>query len=867
MMRARAVATVALLLLASHAWAIDIQVADDVCAPTDDPCLVSQDFNIVDGSVLDFGTRTLQVTVNGVLDTNAGQATILCGSFLTDTGTVPALKVRGGNGLGGIDGGILTLEARRRCSLDNDRTCVADTQCNFGTCSVKVCAGDHAVTCLTDESCNFGTCDLTDGKCTNSARRACTEDTDCMLGTCSIDACAENKTQQCSTDDDCNFGTCSVGDATVTTNRPILGNGSSPASVFIRAAGDITIGDSVSVNSTNSDNDGGIIDFESGSGTIAINDLLSATGGGFATGGEICLIAGQDVVVNSAVDASGGDFDGGFVEFDAGNDIVLTQSVRANANNGGGFGGEISLTAAHDVIASSPATVEANGHFAAVDQFGGDGGSIEISSDSNALTVNTGVVMDANGAEPDGFGGEILLESGTEMTIAGTLAAKTADDAAQGAGGNIDLDVGAGLMFPATGLLDARGASNGGGAISIVTVGPMTYAGTIDARTSNAGSADSISLDISGDVVMTGSMRISGTAESQINGQVDFEFCRLQMQSGALIQNVGGFGKNLLRAREKVTINAGAQLTADTASGLNRITYRDPAKPPVVNGTVSPAAAPNDINAFLQGCPVCGNGELDGGESCEDGNTQDGDGCSHDCQDEACVAQTSGYPNVPLCDDGDGCTVDTCESSTCQHVASCDDGIDCTADSCDAQNECVHTIDDGACNDDNPCTNDICSLGARGCVNVNNTDTCDDGIACTINDRCNAGVCSGGANCPEGQTCNPNSGQCQEGGVCGDGLVDGLEECDDGDTLWSPGESCGADCLLVACGDPDDSGTIRSSDALFILRTAVGTAQCDDCVCNVDESTGTTTITASDSLRVLRKAVGIDVQLSCPVCL
>jgi hypothetical protein len=97
-------------------------------------------------------------------------------------------------------------------------------------------------------------------------------------------------------------------------------------------------------------------------------------------------------------------------------------------------------------------------------------------------------------------------------------------------------------------------------------------------------------------------------------------------------------------------------------------------------------------------------------------------------------------------------------------------------------------------------------------------------------------------------------------------VPDGTDQCDDGDTTWNPGESCDAGCQLVACGDPDDNGSNTASDALFILRVAVGTGSCDACLCNVDSSTGATTVTASDSLRVLRKAVGINVELQCPVC-
>jgi Tol biopolymer transport system component len=68
---------------------------------------------------------------------------------------------------------------------------------------------------------------------------------------------------------------------------------------------------------------------------------------------------------------------------------------------------------------------------------------------------------------------------------------------------------------------------------------------------------------------------------------------------------------------------------------------------------------------------------------------------------------------------------------------------------------------------------------------------------------------------------------------------------------------------VCACGaavsrDPDQP---LASDALFALRTAVASAKCAICDCDV---TGDHKITASDALLTLKKAVGQDVTLSCP---
>jgi hypothetical protein len=97
---------------------------------------------------------------------------------------------------------------------------------------------------------------------------------------------------------------------------------------------------------------------------------------------------------------------------------------------------------------------------------------------------------------------------------------------------------------------------------------------------------------------------------------------------------------------------------------------------------------------------------------------------------------------------------------------------------------------------------------------------------------------------------------------CGDGVVDGAEECDGGGELWRIGVACRFDCTLVDCGDIDDSGRLTASDALFILRAAVGTVDCASCLCDVDQTGGGPK--AGDALRVLRIAVGQPLELGCP---
>ena len=68
---------------------------------------------------------------------------------------------------------------------------------------------------------------------------------------------------------------------------------------------------------------------------------------------------------------------------------------------------------------------------------------------------------------------------------------------------------------------------------------------------------------------------------------------------------------------------------------------------------------------------ACGNGLLDGGETCDDGNTTAGDGCSAACGVENCYACTGEpssctFDNGASCEDGDPCTTNqTCSGGVC----------------------------------------------------------------------------------------------------------------------------------------------------------------------------------------------------------
>jgi cysteine-rich repeat protein len=101
-----------------------------------------------------------------------------------------------------------------------------------------------------------------------------------------------------------------------------------------------------------------------------------------------------------------------------------------------------------------------------------------------------------------------------------------------------------------------------------------------------------------------------------------------------------------------------------------------------VNVTVVTAGGTSRTSAadkFTYVPSTCGDGTLDPGEQCDDGNTISGDECSAQCQVESCftcVGQPSVCSPAPAgsaCDDDNACTVgETCNGSgVCGGFTSC----------------------------------------------------------------------------------------------------------------------------------------------------------------------------------------------------
>ena len=213
---------------------------------------------------------------------------------------------------------------------------------------------------------------------------------------------------------------------------------------------------------------------------------------------------------------------------------------------------------------------------------------------------------------------------------------------------------------------------------------------------------------------------------------------------------------------------------------------------------------------------VCGDGHVDPGEECDDGNTLSGDGCSSTCKIEMHLRPSAA------------------RRSTSIPAKQCDDGNTVSGDGCSST--CKKESPSGKCGDGH----------------VDPGEECDDG------------------NTKNGDGCSSTCKKEKVVGFCGDGHVDPGEQCDDGNKV--PGDGCENNCTKtpdeVTCQNlaPIPSGTcqVTAGDGnKFMLGTVLtptkiyrgggvlvdttGQITCVGCMCAA-MATGATTLTCPDGV-------------------
>ena len=216
------------------------------------------------------------------------------------------------------------------------------------------------------------------------------------------------------------------------------------------------------------------------------------------------------------------------------------------------------------------------------------------------------------------------------------------------------------------------------------------------------------------------------------------------------------------------------------------------------NETCDPPGLPGDpldatSNLCRNECNFCGDGIEQPGERCDDGNRSNDDpgvacgvSCRNDCTrcgDGVVDAQHGEMCDDGNCDDGDGC------SSTCTTIEVCGDGIVQAPETCDPSGSMVAPTSGGAAD--------------RVCRAMGNPN----GPACSY---CGDGVVDSGELCDDGNGVDGDlcRNDCTR---CGDGVRQLGEECDPGDPNATPvippapdnpAGTCLATCALESfCGN------------------------------------------------------------------
>ena len=281
-----------------------------------------------------------------------------------------------------------------------------------------------------------------------------------------------------------------------------------------------------------------------------------------------------------------------------------------------------------------------------------------------------------------------------------------------------------------------------------------------------------------------------------------------------------------------------------------------------VNGGGDPAACVTACDSTGDGIPEpCQNGSLD-----PDGDGAIGqcDGCPNDPGKIAPGVCGCGQPDVDA--DGDGtlnCN-DPCPNDpnddvdgdgVCGDVDNCpfnpnpdqtDSNGDGVGDMC--QN-CAFDVD---CNDNNPCTNNVCTAGncdyppvdcavgsscnpltgdcEEGCITAAD---CDDNDLCTFDDKCTDGFCFyKPVPCDVGEVCDSLTGKCSGcpvGAECSDGVFcNGVETCNN-ESVCEPGTEPCTDPEFPYCDEVNDECDACLEQTCCGLKDRCLDGTCSEC--------------------------------------
>ncbi len=566
----------AILSVAIPARALLIEKPDDLCSPDADPCVVRQPVEVSSFHPLDFGLRVVRIEGEGRFN---GTLDLRCGRFETDVAgywmdvAAPVLPYSENSSR------IVRIEARRGCS------------------------GNAGWPCLTDFDC-----------------------------------------------EEVEFGSCAGGDGEI---RLVGDLYAITPLVDLRARGDVTLGGRIRASGAYPAGDGGVVLVESTAGSIDVSGVVSANAGlraeSFIPGhaGTIAFVAHDDIRLAERVRGIGG---GGEISFHAGGDIDINASIVGHGNRRRNYDGDsVEMSAGGDIrIAAAPGRssplLNVRGGEAYIDDclFTGSGGDAYLRAGGD-LDIADGVRIVADSGRSSGdvldhpTGGDWSLSAGRDVRFGAAMTARGRGPYGYGPQMKIAASRAVSLSAASSLILGSRYGPEL--TIESESLGPVSLDGLIDVGGGLHEDGELIGsggdLDVRGGNVAVGATIENGGGYS--GGSISFDVCRLHLMTGARIDGsldaqTDSSGENQFRIGESMIADPGSVI-AGKPDSENTIRYRDAAKPPLLNGSIDPAPTLVEDIA-LEGCPVCGNDEIDEGETCDDGNLASGDGCDAACQSE-----------------------------------------------------------------------------------------------------------------------------------------------------------------------------------------------------------------------------------------